>query len=991
LDSIEDKVLDFLRRRERGESLAVAEFVREHASGSEAAELTRRLEEALVASLGTEQLQGAGDPVGADRTEVVPPHTQRITRDAGALIDNRYAVLHKLGEGGFGVVYLVEDNLHGNNKRALKMVRLEHSANRDFADRFRNEIVTLKALKHPYIPSFHGDGRTSQGQYFYVMDLVEGKRLDEILAREAPLDPERIVRLVRQILDVLAYAHSKRVFHRDLKPANILVVGAGTPQEEVRILDFGIAKILGREGDFKDLVSIHTADGGGIGTPHYMAPEQVGGLGKISERTDLYALGVIIYQMCSGRVPFTGTTSMEIIAKRLSQAPPPLDDDTPEWLRKLVMQLLERQQEKRPSTEEVQRTLNELVGGQHKLQRALRYVGAAVALIGLAVAVLLWRNRAGGEEVIASPEKNVSPRIQDQVEFAEPMEGWRTRSKSIQVRLRAPNRSDVQVNGQRVPVVDGIVTTTVNVGENAAQEIVVRDEEGRQLALRNVFVDTEPPKLELDVPGGAVESAGDWITGSADLVLNGQIDDGADGHLGPEPVSIQGGRVSAVADGTFQVSVSLSEGRNDLVVSAIDEVGNQAAVQHRTIVLDTLQPVIVFDPTDAVTDRDRITIAGRVQEPNLASVRIRSQSDSDWQPLETGLGGTFSHEARLPLGASAFEVEAKDRLDKSNVRTLKIDRNVVQAAIQGLTPPAGETFVASESTVHLVATANLGLERIVVTRGDSPLQVKAVITGDGFEVDLPLDQGPNHFRILPYSAGGLAGKPLEVTYFRKSLAVPPGCTSASDVELDDRGRPRAVTHTRSGMQLVLVAPAAKTGEVSPFYIGHTEVTIAQARAWRSSLYDDDRPSFWDEIVERRDDHPAVKISFPDALAMCKDLGLRLPTTEEWESAAGAGDRVYPWGTEWKPGVTNSNDPGDGWNYTAPVGSMPEDSSPFGALDMGGNVSEWCRNSRDEAALRGGSWNSSSDGCKSLHPRSAPTLSSGYIGFRVALDAPKDAN
>ncbi len=286
--------------------------------------------------------------MSADSTEPSSPQPQRI--------DGRYEVLRKLGQGGFGAVYLVRDSLLRGKQVALKIVSAPARDRASFDERFLSEIEILRGLRHEGIPQIFDTGRTAEGGLYFTMEFVDGVTLSAVLRdlerRNERLAPDRMVRLLRRVLQVLEYAHSRGVVHRDLKPGNIMLVRPGTDSEDVRLLDFGIAKVVRGATDHFDLPSLNT--GGGIGTPHYMAPEQLRGK-AFDGRTDLYALGVILYQMCAGRFPFKGDSDIEMAAARLVEDPEPLPDDlpTPAWMRTLVFSLLERAQEKRPSTREV--------------------------------------------------------------------------------------------------------------------------------------------------------------------------------------------------------------------------------------------------------------------------------------------------------------------------------------------------------------------------------------------------------------------------------------------------------------------------------------------------------------------------------------------------------------------------------------------------------------------------------------------------------------
>lgn len=316
-----------------------------------------------------------------ESTLVAPPPPAEQVK----YIDRRYRIVRMLGEGAFGKVFLVKDKLQNESELALKLIKKEHTATSEALMRFKNEILLLRVLNHPGIPQIFNDGITDDGEFYYTMAYVEGRTLDDVIRKEAPLDPLRIVRITKQILDVLDYAHGRGAIHRDLKPGNIFLLHAGTAKEQVRVLDFGIAKVLSREGILEHAQTMNTEMA--LGTPHYMSPEQVRG-GEIDGRTDLYALGVIIYQMCSGRFPFSGKTLMEILAARLEKPPSPLEDKTtPAWLRDVVMKLLERERDHRPDTQAIRVMLDNLQVTQRTMSKRLTWIGASVAVIAL---VLGW-------------------------------------------------------------------------------------------------------------------------------------------------------------------------------------------------------------------------------------------------------------------------------------------------------------------------------------------------------------------------------------------------------------------------------------------------------------------------------------------------------------------------------------------------------------------------------------------------------------------------
>ncbi len=231
------------------------------------------------------------------------------SRLAPALAD-RYEIDRGIGSGGTAIVYLARDLKHGRLV-ALKVLRPDVGASLG-ADRFLREIRIAAGLNHPHILAVHDSGE-ADGLLYYVMPFVEGESLRDRLKREGALPLDDALRIGREVADALAYAHSQGVVHRDIKPGNILLVGG-----HAVVADFGIAMAAGGEVDpFTEL-------GLAIGTPAYMSPEQGGGEGPLDGRTDLYSLGCVVYEMLTGKPPFTGQSPQAIMARHATADAPPV-------------------------------------------------------------------------------------------------------------------------------------------------------------------------------------------------------------------------------------------------------------------------------------------------------------------------------------------------------------------------------------------------------------------------------------------------------------------------------------------------------------------------------------------------------------------------------------------------------------------------------------------------------------------------------------------
>jgi serine/threonine protein kinase len=253
------------------------------------------------------------------------------------VIDKKYHILRKIGEGGMGSVFLARDMVL-DREVALKIINPNLANDTKLLSRFKVEAIAQAKFNHPNIVVLY-DFSQSGNIFYIVMEYIKGKSLRQILREEGALPIQRVINIFRQILSAISYAHKFKVIHRDLKPENILL----TEDDTVKISDFGIAKVFGVEG--------LTSAGAVIGTPWYSAPEQILGK-KIDERTDLYSLGVTLFEMLTGKVPFESTTGSqyEIIRAHIEKSPPSLrsiNPSIPVELEKIVFKALEKNPEKR--------------------------------------------------------------------------------------------------------------------------------------------------------------------------------------------------------------------------------------------------------------------------------------------------------------------------------------------------------------------------------------------------------------------------------------------------------------------------------------------------------------------------------------------------------------------------------------------------------------------------------------------------------------------
>lgn len=303
----------------------------------------------------THKSAGVADTLQAGGASDSGPGSSRhsVELEEGTVLDGVYRVVKRIGGGAMGTVYLVE-HVQLGRRFAAKVVASVHSADPEIIGRLRNEARVASSIQHENIVDVTHLGRTPEGSLFVVMELLEGHDLrhrlteQEANAAQPWLDDEDSRRIARDVLTGLHAAHEVGIVHRDLKPDNIFLAFKNG-KERAKLVDFGISK--GARGDADEMRLTRT--GQIIGTPLYMAPEQTRGSADVDRRADLYAIGVILYELTTGRLPFEATSIYDLIVKHATEAPPPARErrpDLPAPVEAVIMRCLEKQPDARYQT-----------------------------------------------------------------------------------------------------------------------------------------------------------------------------------------------------------------------------------------------------------------------------------------------------------------------------------------------------------------------------------------------------------------------------------------------------------------------------------------------------------------------------------------------------------------------------------------------------------------------------------------------------------------
>jgi eukaryotic-like serine/threonine-protein kinase len=313
---------------------------------------------------------------------VLEGHTPTEERLVGTVLDGKYRIEAYLSSGGMGAVFRATHVMLGKPV-AVKLIQGDLVTSPEMARRFQREARAATSLNHPCIVSVYDLGQTGDGTLYIAMELVDGQSLKDEIRAQGRIEPARIVRLLRDVASALAVAHRHQIIHRDLKPQNVMLTRDSNGREVAKLLDFGIAKTL------DEAQTQLTAAGFALGTPQYMSPEQAMGK-EVDPRSDLYSLGVVMYEMLVGEVPFTAPSTSAILIKHLTELPAHPskrrpDIPVPATLEAIVLRCLEKEPANRYQTaEEFAAALDAEAAGDPTAPTAVAAADATTVLVGTA-------------------------------------------------------------------------------------------------------------------------------------------------------------------------------------------------------------------------------------------------------------------------------------------------------------------------------------------------------------------------------------------------------------------------------------------------------------------------------------------------------------------------------------------------------------------------------------------------------------------------------
>ena len=462
-----------------------------------------------------------GGPAVERFSSEVEEEVERPDLYLGTVLDERYRVDAVIGEGGMGRVYVGRHQVI-EKQVAIKILHADLARDKEAVGRFVREARAASSIGNPHIIDISDFGETPDGSTYFVMEYLEGPTLADLLDEQVVLPPELCIHLGRQMCAGLAAAHEQSIIHRDLKPDNIMIVDKGDSRGFVKILDFGIAKVSGPTSGTKLTIA-----GAVFGTPHYMSPEQAAGT-NVDHRADIYSLGILLYEMACGELPFDADNFMGILTQHMYRPPPSIRSrarggDCPPALEAIILRCLAKRPSARyPTMQDLGADLERVALGDSPL--AVTDPTTESALFSVPAEFLSTTGAAVLPGLPVAPKRNMGLRVATGVGL-----GLVIGTGAF---LLIHQRSD---RGQAAPVVPPPTVSIVTPGprmvllHSPTPGAVARFEEGEVPLPANLEIPDDGLSVVIEAPGyraATVEIAGDEGKIEVPLLRDGPVETG---------------------------------------------------------------------------------------------------------------------------------------------------------------------------------------------------------------------------------------------------------------------------------------------------------------------------------------------------------------------------------------------------------------------------------------------------------------------------------